>query len=123
MRPAQGHQTLPASLTDMAITDTNKIDAISINKETGECVLTISDHLTWGDNEHIWYLQEKLNAYLRFIESGEIYESYLKSKDRHLRIDLVLKYEPTDFETLLEIKTQVEKSGTKFTWRHLATED
>lgn len=37
----------------------------------------ISDHLDWDDElEHIHALQEKINAYLRFVESGEILGKY-----------------------------------------------
>lgn len=53
------------------------IDAISIN-QNADAVLTISDHLLWGArNEHLVILQNKINVYLGFIESGEIYENIL----------------------------------------------
>ncbi|MGO8134287.1 DUF6572 domain-containing protein, partial [Rhizobium ruizarguesonis] len=57
----------------MALDETNVIDAIGVDKATGELVLTITDHLEWkgSDSEHLLLLQEKLNTYLGFVESGE----------------------------------------------------
>jgi hypothetical protein len=40
-------------------------------------ILGIADHLAWGgkaeQGEHLLVLQEKINNYIAFIESGEIY--------------------------------------------------
>ena len=83
----------------MSVEQTNVIDFIGINNETGYVILTISDHLAWTgqDAEHISVLQEKLNAYFRFVESGEIYQSYPKARGRQILIDIVGKYPPNDF--------------------------
>ncbi len=61
----------------MAIEKSNIVDAVGIEKTTGDVVLTIADYLDWETSEaqHLELLQEKLNAYLRFIESGELLES------------------------------------------------
>jgi hypothetical protein len=37
-------------------------------------------------NEHLLILQDKLNSYLRFIETGEIFESYPAAKNSSLVI-------------------------------------
>ena len=78
----------------MSVDQTNVVDAIGIDNVTGEVVLTISDHLEWTgcDNDHLFLLQEKLNTYLSFIESGEIFESYPAAKAASLLIDVVGKY-------------------------------
>jgi len=80
----------------MSVEQTEVVDFISINKETGFVILTISDHLEWisSSTEHISVLQDKLNAYLRFVESGEIYETYPKAKGKQILIDIVGKYPP-----------------------------
>ena len=57
-------------------------------------VLTISDHLGWDDGEHLLQLQDKLNAYLRFIESGELLEKYPDAKSRRAQITVVCKHTP-----------------------------
>lgn len=62
----------------MSILDTKIIDMWGIPKwDLSKIVLCVSDHLEWGDKaeqgEHLQLLQDKLNAYIAFIESGEIY--------------------------------------------------
>ena len=78
----------------MSVDQTNVVDAIGVDNTTGEVVLTITDHLNWSgnDNEHFLLLQEKLNTYLSFVESGEILETYPDAKDRIVLIDIVCKY-------------------------------
>lgn len=75
----------------MSIEDQNTIDAIGVDQD-GVVVLTISDHLDW-DNEHLLLLQEKINRYLAFLESGEISQAYPDSKGREFKINVVCKYE------------------------------
>jgi Family of unknown function (DUF6572) len=65
----------------MSIDQTNVIDLIGTNPTTNEVLLGISDHLEWAndeesDNEHMYLLQQKINSYLEFMESGEIYKRY-----------------------------------------------
>jgi hypothetical protein len=62
------------------------VDFAAIDPKTDEVLLVITDHLEWTgedqpDKEHMLILQEKINRYLAFIESGEIYESYQKNLD------------------------------------------
>lgn len=78
----------------MSIDQTNVVDAIGVDDVTGDVVLTITDQLDWtgSDNEHLLMLQEKLNTYLSFVESGEILETYPDAKGRSVLIDVVCKY-------------------------------
>ena len=78
----------------MSIKQTNVVDFIGIDNTTGDVVLTISDHLMWpeSDNEHFLLLQEKLNTYLSFIESGELLETYPNAEGRAVLIEVVCKY-------------------------------
>jgi hypothetical protein len=79
----------------MSVEETNVIDIIGIDQQTGEVVLTISDHLDWADSiAHQKILQEKLNRYLAFVESGEISESYPDAKDRTVAIHVVFQFPP-----------------------------
>ena len=102
----------------MSIDDENKVDFISIHNESNTAVLTISDHLEWGENEHLYKLQKKINAYLRFIESGEIYEEYPKAKDKKTKIRVVMKYEPDKGgkEFLLTCTDVILSAGVQFTY-------
>ncbi|WP_179950121.1 DUF6572 domain-containing protein [Bradyrhizobium sp.] len=75
----------------MSVDQADTIDVATIDKASGELWLTISDHLPWDDNEgdHLVLLQNKLNAYLRFIESGEIFKKVPDAKGRGIVINLV----------------------------------
>lgn len=79
----------------MTVENTSIVDAVGTDKETGEVRLSIFDHLPW-DAEHLHLLQEKINVYLGFIESGEIYVSYPNAKGRPLVIDVLTKFRPSE---------------------------
>ena len=97
----------------MTVEDTKKVDFIGIGEE--KVSLLISDHLEWQeeDEEHLYLLQEKLNAYLMFCESGEILESFPKSKGIEIEIEIVLKYSPNDQGNWFfkEAKSLLKNSG------------
>jgi hypothetical protein len=78
----------------MSTEQTNVVDFVSIDPKSGDVWLTISDHLPWDqdEGEPLFLLQEKLNAYLRFIESGQMYEERPDTKDQKVIIDLVGKF-------------------------------
>jgi aromatic ring-cleaving dioxygenase len=59
----------------MTIRKTNVVDWLGLEKGTGDVLLTIVDDDDWAnEQEHLELLQENLNSYLAFIESGEVYE-------------------------------------------------
>ena len=78
----------------MSIEQTNTVDFVTLDETSGEALLTISDHLAWEGNEgaHLELLQRKLNAYLRFIESGELIDEFPHLKGRSVVINLVGKF-------------------------------
>jgi len=82
----------------MSVEDLNTIDCIGIPIEAPHKVnLGISDHLDWdvSFDEHLYMLQEKINTYLRFIESGEIYQSFPPASQTTKKvIEVFFKYEP-----------------------------
>ncbi len=81
----------------MAIDNENVIDVISTNEQRNEVVLTIADHLDWElKMEHLLKLHNKINAYLGFIESGEVYEKYKTPHDKKLVIFVAGKYDLPD---------------------------
>jgi len=82
----------------MSILDTKVVDIIAVpDWEPENVVLLITDHLEWGDKaqqgEHLLLLQEKINTYIAFIESGEILESYPPSKGKSPIIRIYGLYE------------------------------
>jgi hypothetical protein len=71
----------------MSIEQTNTVDFVTLDETSGETLLTISDHLAWDENEgaHLELLQSKLNAYLRFIESGELIHKFFSPRGKERR--------------------------------------
>jgi len=103
----------------MSIDEIDIVDFIGINIG-GAVELTISDHLPW-DAEHLLLLQDKINTYLSFYESGEIYQSYPEASDKQVIIAIICKHSPSEeIEVLLNrFKSVVEKSGLSLVWRQL----
>jgi hypothetical protein len=76
----------------MTIEQPDVIDFILVEPE-GDTVLTISDHLPWDDEkEHLLHLQEKLNAYVRYVQSGEIYQKWPDAAGKPILIEVVVKH-------------------------------
>lgn len=79
----------------MSIENPKTIDSIGVDKKTGKVVLKIFDHLDWEDeHEHLLLLQTKINTYLSFIESGEVYTAYENSKNREFVISVDFAEKP-----------------------------
>lgn len=77
----------PVEGADMSILETKVVDVVSVAEwEPESVILVISDHLKWGDKvqqgEHLLLMQEKINTYITYIESGEMLESYPPSKGK-----------------------------------------
>ena len=87
----------------MSIEQVDTVDFVSIDEKSGEALLTISDHLAWDENEgtHLELLQDKLNAYVRFIESGELLRKFPQVEGKFVVIDLVSKFDLSDRAELL----------------------
>lgn len=102
----------------MSIEHLDRIDAISINCKD-RVILSISDHLDW-DNEqlHSTMLQDKIFAYLEFMESGQMLEIYPDSKDKLQGIMVHLKFAPTEFgsDVLQNIKDFFDSKSLEFGW-------
>ena len=81
----------------MSVVETDNIDAIGVDNEMQRVFLSIVDPLFWDDeNVHLFTLQEKINTYLFFIESGELLKAFPDSKGFDITIELVLMHLPND---------------------------
>ena len=77
----------------MAIDQMDVIDVIGLDKATRNVILTISDHLDWKDvDAHLELLEEKINLYFGFVETGEILEQYPEAEDKEIIIEIVAQY-------------------------------
>ena len=77
----------------MSVEQRMVIDAIS-TAPSGRCVLTIFDHLAWEDQKHLPMLQEKINDYLGFIQSGQLLQSRPDVRGRELEIRVICQVYP-----------------------------
>jgi hypothetical protein len=86
----------------MSIDDPTVVDFIALERDGSILVLVVSDHRDWQEPlEHIWALQEKLNSYAAFIESGDVWAAASKRGGRQLdpgsipiQIRIFLGHEP-----------------------------
>jgi hypothetical protein len=106
----------------MAIDNPEVIDVMGLDRKTGRVTLTVSDHLEWGcPEEHFTLLKEKVEAYVRFVQSGQLLESYPKARDRQVEIKVVFKHSPAGLRKLDEIGAAVERAGLFFSHEVLST--
>ena len=103
----------------MTIEQTNVVDIMGHDEENNRITLIISDHLEWDEkNEKLLLLQEKLNTYLSFLESDEIYEHYPEVKNESFVIKIVSKYEPSEeaLKFLNLAKNTILEAGFNLKW-------
>ena len=81
----------------VAVDNASQIDAIANDKENACLVLLITDHLNWDNEfEHLKILQDKINAYVAFIESKQYDEIYPNADFKMAMIEIHFKYDITD---------------------------
>ena len=104
----------------MTIEQGDVIDFSSIDKASGDLWLTISDHLPWEEmeREHLVLLQNKLNAYLRFIESGEIFGEIPNANGRNIVINISSKFPMTKMANLFFQKARAKMEDAGIHLRH-----
>jgi hypothetical protein len=96
----------------MSVSDPDIIDFISTDPK-GDVILTISDHLEWDEQlEYLLLLQTKINKYLEFIESDQIYTDYPTAKGKNIIINIYAKFLPNDpAEKFLSMARQLVQSA------------
>src|SRR5438067_87756 len=99
----------------MSVEQSDTVDFMSMDDASGRVLLTISDHLDWDQHEsaHLLMLQEKLNSYLRFIESGEINKKFPKAHGRPIVIRVIGKFPLSQQASLFyqKTKTAIQNAG------------
>ena len=76
------------------ISELNKIDFLTKPHDENRITLVVTDHLEWTEHEgeHLLMLQQKLNNYLYYIESGRLAEDYPQYKDMPVTIQVAGKF-------------------------------
>ena len=70
----------------MAIDNANVIDGMAVDKSKKALCLLLTDHLAWsgdhalGEYDHLILLQEKINAYICYLETKQYEERYPEEK-------------------------------------------
>ncbi len=104
----------------MAVDDHKTIDLASVIGDSGTVLLVVSDHLDWSDTlDHQEKLQSKLNAYLAFVESGEIFDRFPDAVGKPVEMRVVLLC-PPDLEGeqfLARAKEVIESVGFAFSYQ------
>jgi hypothetical protein len=82
----------------MSVDQTDKIDFLWKDEHRNCVMLTIADHLDWKEDqgEHLLLLQQKLNTYLYFIESGQLLKTKPEYKGLPVVVHVRAKYELGD---------------------------
>ena len=82
----------------MTVEDNDKIDRLAFVHKNGDVLLVVSDHLDWHENEgeHLRALQGKLNTYLEFVESGQLYAKYPRAIGKRVIFYVVAKFPLSD---------------------------
>jgi hypothetical protein len=77
----------------MSIDQPSVVDFLWKDEAHNRAVLTISDHLDWEEEgEHLLLLQDKLNHYLEFIESGQLLDAKPEFKGLPVLIHVAAQY-------------------------------
>ena len=79
----------------MGIAHPGVLDAFSYDSRRDILVLAMYETRPWNsDDQQIFQLQEKLNAYASFILDGEMGESFPQYRDKPVEIQLRTRYQP-----------------------------
>lgn len=109
----------------MSVVDRNVIDFWHVDDD--KITLCISDHIPWDDeivNAHLVILQDKINDYLDFIASGQIYEQF-SDKGKIPNIKVIFCYKPVDaaIDFLKNVKTVLKEDDCALEWIFRPIED
>ena len=112
----------------MSVMDEKIIDFAGLEKDGKSLILSIFDHLAWGeeaDDVHLFLLQNKINDYLRFIESGEVNENFKSEDYDKITIRVIAKYPfSSDCIKFLNMSKQViTDAGFGLEWEISQIED
>ena len=102
----------------MSVLERGKVDFGHVDED--KITLCISDHIPWDDelvDAHLSVLQDKINDYMDFIDSGEIYEQF-GNKGKTPNIKVIFCYEPVKItiDFLEKVKVILKDSGYELEW-------
>ncbi len=105
----------------MSVDQQGIIDVLTRSRETGGVTLTISDHLDWAQPlEHMALLQRKIDAYLKFIASGQVWVRCPDAVGKEINILVALRCPPPEgdvMDFLAAAEQKVETAGYGFAFK------
>lgn len=111
------------------VSDRGVIDNMVLEKD-GTLALCIVDHLPWDycvREQHARILQDKINDYLQFIDSGEIAAYHKAEEYNRIAIRIIAKYSYSQYclDFFERVQNWVKENGgfCELTWTHLSPQD
>jgi hypothetical protein len=103
----------------VTIAETTKIDIVATRPDSNVVRLVIADHLEWNDlDTHARLLEEKINTYIAFVESGQLrrLEGHRVPPLPQIWITLAAQHEPPAQakELLARMESFLESCGLRF---------
>lgn len=87
------------------IEETDVIDGIAYDKETGSLILLLADGMDWSDeSKHLLLLQEKLNNYIYYIDTEQYSEKYKDVKRIEWQMNFLFKEPESCYRLLKRLK-------------------
>ncbi len=84
----------------MSVIDYYQVDGLGINNNNeNDLILLIHDNLGWDEESekgHLDHLQNKINAYVKFIETKQYEHSYPNMNLNEFTIDIHMNQHPSD---------------------------
>ena len=93
----------------MSIIEKDMVDGIALSEDK-VIKLLLTDHLDWEEEyEHLLMLQDKINSYLAFCESGQYKEVYKDYEAESVVFEIHFLFEPTQnaYKFLGQIPAQI----------------
>lgn len=81
----------------MSVSETGVVDVVVMANHEGATELVIFDQLPWkiDEGDHLIALQDKFNAYLGYVQCGQLYEEFPTTKGRKLILRINGLYPPS----------------------------
>ena len=99
----------------MSIIDNRTMDGAALTDDKG-ILLLLTDHLDWSDEyQHLMMLQDKINAYITFLEEKQYEEIYKEAEIIYGIIEIHFLYNLTDnAKKFLQVaQNQIAELGIK----------
>lgn len=103
---------------NMSVVESDKIDGIATSDDGKTLIILLSDHLDFEDEKnHLLILQEKINAYLGFIQSEQYSDIYPDKNFENIIIEIYFKHKVSDEckKFIDVVNSQIEVLNTKCT--------